>query len=124
MEMPDKDVLWIDEDYIAHFNDGSFGFRQDYYHSRILKAKDAEITSLHLEIDDCHKRLNRWADAHNELIGEVELRKEIAELKAQLKLADTALNAADAVIPYTGQLNNMARVEIEKYQKAREHDTP
>ena len=49
---------------------------------------------------------------------------EIAELKAQLKLADTALNAADAIIPYMGQLNNMARIEIEKYQSAREHDTP
>lgn len=54
---------------------------EKYHHDRILKAKDAEIASLHLEIDDCHKRLNRWADAHNELIGEVELRKRVAELE-------------------------------------------
>lgn len=44
-------------------------------------ADNNEISALHIEIDDCHKRLNRWADAHNELIGEVELRKRIQELE-------------------------------------------
>lgn len=32
----------------------------------------------------------------------------------ELKQVQTALEAADAVIPHTGQLNNMARVEIDK----------
>jgi len=32
----------------------------------------------------------------------------------ELKQVSDALDAADAVIPYTGQLNNMARIEIDK----------
>ena len=89
MEMPDKiyaikgitnrfDGVW--DDYQWADQSGT-----EYHHDRILKAKDAEIASLHLEIDECHKRLNRWADAHNELIGEVELRKRVAELEAILQ---------------------------------------
>ena len=44
----------------------------------ILKAKDAEIAELKAQ-------LQRWADAHEELIGEVELRKRVAELEAILE---------------------------------------
>lgn len=52
--------------------------RETYYHDRILKAKDAEIAEL-------KSKLQRWEDAHSELIGEVELRKRVAELEAILE---------------------------------------
>lgn len=61
-----------------------FEYNDKYHHDRILKAKDAEIESLHLEIDECHKALKRWAYSHDELRLEVELRKEIDELKDKL----------------------------------------
>ncbi len=48
--------------------------REIYHHDRIIKAKDAEIAEL-------KAKLQRWVDAHNELIGEVELRKRIADLE-------------------------------------------
>ena len=93
MEMPDKVYLFRNVNSM-----GDRGFTtiepdktcenvdyDAYYHDSIVKAKDAEIASLHLEIDECHKQLNRWADAHNELTNEVELRKRIAELEAILE---------------------------------------
>jgi uncharacterized protein YdcH (DUF465 family) len=83
MEMPDFNN---DINICGHIPDGAkiLVNGTEYHADRILKAKDAEIESLHLEIDECHKALKRWAYSHDELRLEVELRKEIDELKDKL----------------------------------------
>lgn len=85
MEMPDVIYGWIEKDhkYFVMLHTQKLNSRgETYHHDRVLKAKDAEIESLHLEIDENHKALRRWADSHEELRLEVELRAEIAKLEA------------------------------------------
>ncbi len=90
MKMEIPDVMFLTDSGISHiiddvsseiriasslpFNNGG----EKYHHDRILKAKDAEIAEL-------KSKLQRWEDAHSELIGEVELRKRVAELEAILE---------------------------------------
>ena len=50
-----------------------------------LDKANKEIEYLHTEIDENHARLRRWADSHEELRLEVELRTRIAELEAMLE---------------------------------------
>lgn len=97
------------------FNNGGI----EYHHSRIVEELRKENESLHLEIDDCHKRLNRWADAHSEMIGEVELRKENEELQAKLDKAKDGLYFYMDIGLYEGVSLGVAPINDDRGQRAR-----
>ena len=46
---------------------------------------DEAINIIHKKNEELLKQIQRWEDAHSEMIGEVELRARIAELEAVLE---------------------------------------
>lgn len=76
MEMPDKIYLFPDVNSI-----GDLGFTITYP-KESWDGRDYIEYTKSSTVAELEAKLQRWEDAHSEMIGEVELRKRVAELEA------------------------------------------